>query len=249
MKPANLPEAWFQVTLYSDFCILDTWVVTLFHSFQRNHAVPFSPEFLILRIPAILIALTVHECAHGWIALRLGDRTAYEAGRISLNPFVHLDLFGTMMLLFGPFGWAKPVPVDHRYFEKPKQGTVLVSAAGPGSNILLALFFGYILRFSGPDTANSYFGKFLALSVLINSGIAFFNLLPVPPLDGSKIILGMLPDRLIPGYIRNSKYIPPIFMTLLMIEWIAHIPVFSRLINPLFIPFNTIIRFLIYWRF
>ena len=212
-----------------------------------------SPEFLILRIPAILLALTVHECAHGWVAYRLGDRTAYDAGRITLNPFAHLDVFGTLMLLFGPFGWAKPVPVDARYFKNPKKDTLWVSAAGPASNVALALLFGYFMRFLGtffPGTVMSgYLLKFITLSILINTGIAFFNLLPVPPLDGSKILLGMLPDRMIPGYIEKSRYVPMIFMGLLLIEWIVHIPIFSRLIYPLFIPFNRLIHFLIYWRF
>jgi Zn-dependent protease len=212
-----------------------------------------SPEYFVLRIPAILLALTIHECAHGWVAYRLGDRTAYDAGRITLNPFAHLDVFGTLMLLFGPFGWAKPVPVDPRYFEKPKQGMLLVSAAGPASNIALALLFGYTLRFLGtflPALAmNHYLLKFITLSILINTGIAFFNLLPVPPLDGSKILLGMLPDKAIPGYLQKSRHVPTIFMVLLLLEWVTHISIFSRLIYPLFVPFNSLIHFLIYWRF
>ena len=212
-----------------------------------------SPEYLILRIPAILLALTIHECAHGWVAYRFGDRTAYDAGRITLNPFAHLDVFGTLMLLFGPFGWAKPVPVDSRYFKNPKKGILFVSAAGPASNVALALLFGYTLRILDalhPAIAiNQYLIKFISLSILINTGIAFFNLLPVPPLDGSKILLGMLPDKAIPGYLEKSRYVPMIFMGLLLLEWVAHIPLFSRLIYPLFIPFNHLISFLIYWRF
>ena len=212
----------------------------------------FNLENLILRIPAILLALTIHEYAHGWVAYRLGDRTAYDAGRLTLNPIAHLDIFGTLMLLFGPFGWAKPVPVDPRYFQNPKRGVLLVSAAGPLSNIALALLFGYTLRLIGvasplqsihPDIAG-----FLVLSVLINTGISFFNLLPVPPLDGSKILLGMLPNRLIPGYIEKSRYLPTVFMVLLILEWGLHIPIFSRLIYPFFTPFYNIIQFLIYWR-
>jgi Zn-dependent protease len=212
-----------------------------------------SPEYMILRIPAILLALTIHECAHGWVAYRFGDHTAYDAGRLTLNPFAHLDVFGTLMLLFGPFGWAKPVPVDPRYFSNPKKGILLVSAAGPLSNIILALLFGYTLRILAavyPALAvNHYLLKFLTLSMLINTGIAFFNLLPVPPLDGSKILLGLLPDKAIPGYLEKSRYVPTIFMVLLLLEWAVHIPIFSRLIYPLFIPFNSLIHFLIYWRF
>lgn len=208
-----------------------------------------NPEQFILRIPAILLALTVHECAHGYIALRLGDHTAYDAGRVTLNPIVHLDLFGTLMLLFGPFGWAKPVPVDHRFFENPKKGILYVSVAGPLSNIILALISGYTLRIFGAFApgliVNTMLSKFLTLSILINTGISFFNLLPVPPLDGSKILLGMLPDRLIPGYVRNSRYLPAVFMVLLVAEWGLHIPVFSRLIYPVFEPYYNFITTLI----
>ncbi len=211
-----------------------------------------SPENLIIRIPAILLALTIHECAHGWVAYRLGDRTAYDAGRVTLNPFPHLDIIGTVMLLFGPFGWAKPVPVDPRFFQNPKKGTLYVSAAGPLSNIALAILFGYAFRFIGvafPSMAiHPYIITFIQLSILMNAGIAFFNLIPIPPLDGSKILLGMLPNRLVPAYIQNSRYLPTIFMILLLLEWGLHIPIFSRLMYPLFQPFYNAIHFLIFWR-
>ena len=169
-----------------------------------------------------------------------------------MNPFVHLDVFGTLMLLFGPFGWAKPVPVDPRYFHNPKKGVLLVSAAGPLSNIALALIFGYALRiidFALPGRGvHPDLIKFLSLSLLINTGISFFNLLPVPPLDGSKIILGLLPNRFIPGYIEKSRYLPTVFMVLLILEWGFHVPIFSKLIYPLFTPFYNLIHLLIFWR-
>jgi len=208
-----------------------------------------SPEQFILRIPAILLALTIHECAHGYVALRLGDRTAYNAGRVSLNPLMHLDFFGTIMLLFGPFGWAKPVPVDHRFFENPRKASLYVSAAGPLSNVFLALICGYTLRILGnvaPSLVmNTALSKFLSLSILINAGISFFNLIPVPPLDGSKVLLSLLPDSMIPGYIRISKYLPPVLLVLIIAEWGLHIPLFSRLIFPLFEPYYYLITRLI----
>jgi Zn-dependent protease len=219
---------------------------------QKHGKMDLNIEYLILRIPAILLALTVHEYAHGWVAFRLGDHTAYDAGRLTLNPIAHLDVFGTLMLLFGPFGWAKPVPVDPRYFQNPKKGVLLVSAAGPASNIVLALIFGYTLRIIDFTVPGRGFypdlTKFFTLSLLINTGISFFNLLPVPPLDGSKIILGLLPNRFIPGYIEKSRYLPMVFMILLILEWGLHIPIFSRLIYPLFTPYYTFIQFLIFWR-
>ena len=212
-----------------------------------------SLEYFILRIPVVLFALTIHECAHGWVAYRLGDRTAYDAGRITMNPLTHLDPFGTLMLLFGPFGWAKPVPVDSRYFKNQRQGILLVSAAGPVSNILLALLFGYIFRFSEifyPGMPpQGYLANFFRLAIYINAGIAFFNLLPIPPLDGSKIVLSLLPDSVIPDYLRMTRYIPPIFLSLLILEWVVHRPVLSLVINPLFMPFYQFILHLINWRF
>jgi len=210
-----------------------------------------SPENFILRIPAILIALTVHEYAHGWVAYLLGDKTAYNAGRLTLNPVAHLDVIGSIMLLFGPFGWAKPVPVDPRYFKNQKKGIVLVSLAGPVSNVLLALLFGYALRIITSGNAalvSPYLVRFLTMTILINIGISFFNLLPVPPLDGSKILLGMLPDRAIPGYIEKSRHIPTIFMIMIVAEWGLHIPILSTIINPLFKPYLALIQFLIFWK-
>jgi Zn-dependent protease len=212
----------------------------------------FSVEYFILRIPAILLALTVHECAHGWVAMRFGDRTAYDSGRVTLNPFVHLDLLGTVMLLFGPFGWAKPVPVDPRYFKDYRKGILYVSAAGPVSNVALAMITGYLLR-AGMMVFPQYFvagdlRDFIDLLIMMNIGIAFFNLLPVPPLDGSKILLGLIPQRMVPGYVRNTRYLPTIFMGLLLLEWVVHVPVFSRIIYPLFTPFYSLVHLLIFWR-
>jgi Zn-dependent protease len=171
-----------------------------------------SPELWILRIPAILLALTIHEYAHGWMALKLGDTTARDAGRLTLNPLAHLDILGAVMLLVGPFGWAKPVPVNGYNLKNPKRDLLLVSLAGPASNVIIALLFGYAMRFlpmSFPALANvPHLTNFVTLSIMINLGISFFNLLPIPPLDGSKILLGLLPDIMIPGYLEKSKHVP-----------------------------------------
>ncbi|NLP01256.1 MAG: site-2 protease family protein [Fibrobacter sp.] len=207
-------------------------------------------ELLILRVPAILIALTIHEFAHGWMALRLGDTTARNEGRLTLNPVAHLDLFGTIMLLFGPFGWAKPVPVNGYNFKKPKRDILLVSLAGPLSNVIMALIIGYTIRILGtfwPSLLlNGHTRDFLYLCFLLNIGISFFNLIPVPPLDGSKILLGLLPDSWIPGYIQKSRYLPMIFMVLLIAEWGLHMPIFSSIMNPIFNPYLKFFNFLIF---
>jgi Zn-dependent protease len=212
-----------------------------------------APEFFILRIPAILIALTVHEYAHGYSAWHFGDPTARNAGRLTLNPFAHLDIFGTAMLFFGPFGWAKPVPVNPYYFTNQKRDGLFVSLAGPASNILLALLFGYSMRlcisFGSGFLMSPLLFDFFNLCIAINIGIAFFNLIPVPPLDGSHILTGLLPDRLIPAYFEKMRYLPTIFMFMLVAEWGLHIPIFSAIINPFYKPFASFFYFLIFWKF
>jgi Zn-dependent protease len=210
-----------------------------------------NPVETILRFPVILIALTFHEYAHGWVAWKLGDSTARNEGRLTLNPISHLDLFGTLMLLAGPFGWAKPVPVNSYYFKNPKRDILLVSLAGPVSNIILAFIFGYTFRFiamynPGLISQVDYLSLFMQLAIGINIGIAFFNMIPIPPLDGSKILLGLLPNRWIPGYIEKSRHLPMIFMVLLLVEWGLKIPAFSTIINPVFEPFNKLILFMIF---
>lgn len=211
-----------------------------------------NPVLFILRFPAILIALTFHEFAHGWVALKLGDTTARDNGRLTLNPFSHLDIFGTIMLLLGPFGWAKPVPVNSYNLKNPKRDLLFISLAGPVSNIILALIFGYMLRFIidyNPSFANfQHLGEFLSLSIIINIGISFFNLIPIHPLDGSKILLGIIPNSWIPGYLEKSRHLPAIFMGLLIIEWGFQIPLFSKIMNPLYYPYNNFWHFLIFGR-
>ena len=211
-----------------------------------------NPVLFILRFPVILIALTFHEFAHGWVAFKLGDTTARDEGRLTLNPFAHLDIFGTIMLLLGPFGWAKPVPVNGYNLKNPKRDLLLISLAGPVSNVILALIFGYTLRFLigyNPSLLGiQHLGDFLQLCILINIGISFFNLIPIPPLDGSKILLGIMPNSWIPGYLNKSRYLPQIFMGLLLIEWGLHVPIFSTIMNPLYYPYNNFFNFIIFGR-
>lgn len=161
------------------------------------------PGFLIIFLPALLFSLTFHEAAHAWMANRLGDPTARMLGRMTLNPIVHLDIFGTLMLVLSGFrfGWAKPVPVDPRNFRDEKQGILLTAAAGPASNILLAIACGIVIRsllVSGwgttmPEGFLSALGRIIAMALIMNLSLAFFNLIPLPPLDGSKILYGLAP--------------------------------------------------------
>ncbi|MDP4575918.1 site-2 protease family protein [Qipengyuania sp. G39] len=168
-------------------------------------------ETLILAavlVPCLIVAIVFHEVAHGWVALMLGDPTAKEQRRLSLNPIRHVDPIGTIIVpgalaLFGGpiFGWAKPVPVNARRLDNPRFGMMAVAAAGPGTNLLLALvaalFIGVIGGFALnlgaalPEWVMTAFGAF----VLINAFLAFFNLLPIPPFDGSHIVGGLMPRR------------------------------------------------------
>ena len=212
-------------------------------------------QLLFIRIPVILIALTVHEFFHGYIAWVRGDNTAKQAGRLTFNPIAHLDVLGTLMLFFGPFGWAKPVPVNPYNLDNPKRDMIFVGAAGPVSNIVLALLFGFLLRFlssSGLITSpTSALAIFLQLSVLINLGLSFFNLLPVPPLDGSNILLGFLPQDKVSTYLKLVRYAPQIFIFLIITDWIysrLHIgyPLFSFIIYPIFNVYFNFWQFIIF---
>ena len=147
------------------------------------------PEVLALLIPVLLFALVFHEFSHGWVAYKLGDPTAKHQGRLTLNPIAHLDPFGSLMILFVGFGWAKPVPVDSRYLANPRVDMMKIAFAGPASNLLLALISGILIRMTG------YMGPLTSMLILftqINISLAVFNMIPIPPLDGSQIFSGLM---------------------------------------------------------
>lgn len=153
----------------------------------------------VLRVTAVFLCLTVHETCHGLAAYVLGDPTAKQMHRLSLNPLRHIDWFGLLMMFLFGFGWAKPVPVDMRYFKKPKQGMAITALAGPVSNFLLAillLFFSKLIYLyaSYTITINIFYQFFITTSIL-SVGLGLFNLIPIPPLDGSKVLAVLLPDR------------------------------------------------------
>jgi Zn-dependent protease len=203
---------------------------------------------LLIRAPGILIGITIHEWAHGFVALWRGDHTARQAGRLSLNPLAHLDPLGTLMLVFGPFGWAKPVPVNYHNLNNPKRDMILVSLAGPVSNIMCAGIIGLIIRFWNPSlidfSTGQYLFAILKVAFLINIGLSFFNLLPIPPLDGSNILMGFLPQQKIPGYLNLMRHVPMIFLVCIFLEWALHVPIISWILNPLFIPYFSFWQFI-----
>ena len=155
---------------------------------------------VLYTVPVLLIAFPVHECAHGYAAYMLGDDTAKRAGRLTLNPFRHLDLLGTICLIVAHFGWAKPVPINPYNFRDRKSGTALVSLAGPFSNLAMAflslLLLKLFLMIGGvPALASTIIENFLVISAEINIGLFVFNLIPIPPLDGSRILALFMSER------------------------------------------------------
>lgn len=153
---------------------------------------------LLVSIPGMLLCLSVHEASHGWAAYALGDPTAKNAGRLTLDPVRHLDPLGVICLLFFHVGWAKPVPVNPRYFKHPRRDMALVSLAGPLSNFVLALvalFLYHPLRMSSSNIVATI-ALMLYMTAVMSIGLGVFNLIPVPPLDGSKILFSFLPYRI-----------------------------------------------------
>ena len=165
----------------------------------------------VLRVAAVLLCLTVHETCHGLTAYALGDPTAKAMHRLSLNPLHHIDWFGLLMMLAAGFGWAKPVPVDPRYFKKPKEGMALTALAGPVSNFLLALlliFLSKLIYLYAPSTMAwdvAFWFCFYTVPQL-SIGLGLFNLIPIPPLDGSKVVAVLLPDRAYGTLMRYERY-------------------------------------------
>lgn len=195
---------------------------------------------LLLAVPAILIALTFHEFAHGYVAYRFGDPTVKNHGRLTLNPLAHLDPMGTIMIFLIHFGWAKPVPVDPRYLGNPKRDMMWIAAAGPLMNVALALVSGILIRiflvtdlvYSDPNGGIGILFQMLRYSLYINLALAFFNLLPIPPLDGSKILAGVLPHRYTPTlYLIESKG-PMVLFGIIMFGWITGFHVLGVVIGP-----------------
>ena len=164
---------------------------------------------LLTRLLAVFICLTVHETCHGLVAYALGDPTAKRMHRLSFNPLRHIDWFGLLAMIVAGFGWAKPVPVDSRYFKKPKQGMALCALAGPVSNFLLAVLALFGVRLMSGVTATSFtvwLFNFLILLAILNLGLGLFNLIPIPPLDGSKVLFSVLPDHAYAQLMRYEKY-------------------------------------------
>lgn len=215
----------------------------------------------VLSLPIFMLALSLHEYAHGLVASKLGDPTAKSLGRLTLNPLKHLDLFGFLaMLLFG-FGWAKPVPINTRYFKKPKRDMAITALAGPLSNILLAILFGAMLKLFSLINAAAiqtelmmnvwiFTGLMLSRGVYINVLFAVFNMMPVPPFDGSRLLFAVLPTKAYFWVQRYERYIYIGFLVLLILgvfdfplSWTTNI-VCEGIQNLFFLP--DLIRYMFF---
>lgn len=209
---------------------------------------------LILTAMAALVALTIHEFAHGFVAYKLGDDTAKSMGRLSLNPIKHLDPFGALCMIFFHFGWAKPVPIDPRNFKNPRKGFAITALAGPATNIVVGFFtsFFYLLclyyfRKTGVaflDNLQSNIILFLFYFFTVNVGLGIFNLIPVPPFDGSRILNVVLPKK---WYFKVMKYERQIYWgviiwlffgdtasdALLKVPFIAKVPILNAVVRIL----------------
>ena len=176
---------------------------------------------LLLSAVGVLLCMTVHELCHGLTACRLGDPTAKRMGRLSLNPIKHIDILGFAMLLFVGVGWAKPVPVDMRYFKRPKRDMALTALAGPVSNmvlsfLLLALYSGLVRILTG-GLAAYFLLNFLSRTAVMSIGLGLFNLLPISPLDGSKILFSLFPDKVYYTILRYERYVMIPLMILMFV--------------------------------
>lgn len=197
------------------------------------------PVGLVLLFPPLLFALTVHEFSHGLAALRLGDPTAKLLGRLTLNPLAHLDPLGTLLILFPPhIGWAKPVPVDVRYLKHPRRDFMYIALAGPISNVILALGFGTLLRVIDP-ASHHYSGRvemalvqMVAWSVQLNLILAVFNMIPIFPLDGSRVLTGLLPPIAAARYQTLEPIGPFLLLGLILLGSFSGVSVIGIVVGP-----------------
>lgn len=207
---------------------------------------------IIFRIAILIMSVVIHEVSHGWMAYKLGDSTAKDCGRLTLNPIIHLDLFGSfilpVLLLISSggqfaFGWAKPVPFNPNNLKNQKRDSALIAVAGPISNILTALFFGLIFRFFSPillagSKAELVFIIFQSI-IAVNIILAIFNLIPIPPLDGSKILFAFLPPAAENFQHFLERYGFAILFAVLILD--SFIPILSFTVNFILFIFTRIL--------
>ncbi len=211
-------------------------------------------EFLIklmIQLPPLLMALTFHEFSHGYIAYKLGDDTAKRQGRLTLNPIAHLDIIGAIMLFIANIGWAKPVPINPYNFKDFKRGTALTAAAGPAANAIIAIIFAVIYNMIFKYAPNEMYMNsqwyafaeiFVKYTIFINLALGIFNLIPIPPMDGSKILGGFLSDNAYFKYTAKEKEGVGILMLLFMVSFVFNLNIIGWIIMP---PLNFLMKLMI----
>jgi Zn-dependent protease len=192
---------------------------------------------ILLMIPPLLFALTFHEYSHALVATKLGDPTARLLGRLTLNPIAHLDVMGTLVFVMTQrIGWAKPVPIDERYLKHPRRDIMWIALAGPVSNLTLALLFGTIVRFAAPMPVTSVTQRVLLVmaegSVIVNLGLMAFNLIPIFPLDGSRILTGLLSRQWAERYREMDRVGPFVLLGIIVLGMATGVNLFSYVIYP-----------------
>ncbi len=206
---------------------------------------------LVIQIPILLMTLTIHEFSHGYAAYLLGDDTAKRAGRLTLNPISHIDPFGLIMLFIVHIGWAKPVPINPYNFKNFKRDTAITAAAGPASNfliaILLSVFFNLIVKFNPTmmhsQSLLSTMGiSMLYYAILINLALGIFNLIPIPPMDGSKILGGFLSDEAYYKYTAQEQRGAQLLMIIFAASYLLNLNLIGSIIMP---PLNFLLNLLI----
>ena len=205
---------------------------------------------IIIQLPILLIALTVHEFSHGYVAYMLGDDTAKRAGRLTLNPISHIDPFGLIMLFIARIGWAKPVPINPYNFNNYKKDTALTAAAGPTANFILAILLSIIfnlIKKMNPDimyrasSLTQFWLGMLLYAILINLALGLFNLIPIPPMDGSKILGGFLSDEAYYRYTARERQGAQLLMIILAISFVFRLNIIGTIIMP---PLNFFLKLL-----
>jgi Zn-dependent protease len=194
-------------------------------------------RYVVLMIVPVLFSLSVHEVCHGYAAYALGDPTAKMQGRLTLNPIKHIDIFGLAVLFITRMiGWAKPVPVDPRYFKNPRKDMLWVALAGPASNLVLGLIFALLFNYAGPLITGKTFYPLkimMEIMVYINVGLAIFNLIPIPPLDGGRVIVGLLPEKMANSWARIEPYGFIILLVLIFTKFVNFVifPIIRGIVN------------------
>ena len=202
---------------------------------------------IVIQLPILLISLTIHEFSHGYVAYLLGDDTAKRAGRLTLNPISHIDPFGLIMLFIARIGWAKPIPINPYNFQNYKRDTALTAAAGPVANFVLAIVLSLVFNILNKNNSIFLYAfggltHFVLLyAIIINIALGLFNLIPIPPMDGSKILGGFLSDEAYYRYTAREKQGVRILMIIFLVSFVFRIPLISYIIMP---PLNFFLKLL-----